>query len=420
MVQVWCARPIASWFQGSGGGESMSIQWLRRADVTRRNPMVHVLVAAFSALGVVATALGAQELGGDSAFGLADYAAFADCLLGDEVDPGDGCRTFDFDHDGDVDLVDSSRMQCVFGFPAPPDMALIPAGSFEMGDTFGEGRDVELPVHSVYLDAFFMDKFVVTNAEYAAALNWARGQGYRISVMNGIVYKYGTGTSVPYCSTTSSSTYSGIRYSGGFSAVPGREDHPTYDVFWYGAVAYSNWRSEMEGRPECYNLSTWACDFDAPGYRLPTEAEWEKAARGGVPGHRFPWSDTDIIEHARANYYSSSSYSYDMGPTNGYHPAFASTPPPHTSPVGYFAPNDYGLFDMAGNALQWCNDLYAPLYYQSSEEVNPTGSLSGSYRVLRGCGWNEYASSCRTASRAGSPHYGFGIGSAFRCVLPVR
>ena len=157
-------------------------------------------------------------------------------------------------------------------------------------------------------------------------------------------------------------------------------------VSWYGSVAYANWRSAMVGQPMCYNLSTWACDFNMNGYRLPTEAEWEKAARGGVAGHRVPWSDSDTIQHARANYYSSTSYSYDTSPTRGYHPTFAVGNMPYTSPVGYFAPNGYGLYDMAGNVWEWCNDWYRSTYYSTTPypHVNPHGPTRGASRVLRG------------------------------------
>jgi len=87
-----------------------------------------------------------------------------------------------------------------------------------------------------------------------------------------------------------------------------------------------------------------------PSLPAQRRVEWEKAARGGVSGRRFPWSDTDTIQHARANYYSDASYSYDTSPTRGYHPTFDTGGYPNTSPVGYFAPNGYGFFDMAGNA----------------------------------------------------------------------
>ena len=239
--------------------------------------------------------------------------------------------------------------------PSGAAMALIPAGEFLMGDQSipSDGFTAEGPVHTVYLDAFYMDRFEVTNQQYADALNWAWSQGNLITVTSGLVYKYNSGTSFPYCDTTGSDPYSRITWNGStFGVVAGKESHPMVQVSWWGSAAYANWRSGMEGRTPSYDTSTWACNFSANGYRLPTEAEWEKAARGGVSGHRFPWSDTDTIQHARANYYTCPScYPYDTNPTQGYHPTFAFGNV-YTSPAGYFAPNGYGLYDMAGNVWE--------------------------------------------------------------------
>ncbi|MFH0981360.1 MAG: SUMF1/EgtB/PvdO family nonheme iron enzyme [Planctomycetota bacterium] len=310
--------------------------------------------------------------------------------------------------------------------PIPPGVVLIPAGEFMMGDTFNEWASDERPVHVVYVDAFYMDRYDVTNAQYAAGLNWAWAQGGLITVTSGVVYKAGSGTSYPYCDTTTSSSYSRITWNGStFGIVSGKESHPMVLVSWYGSVAYANWRSAMAGKPLCYDLSTWTCNFGS-GYRLPTEAQWEKAARGGAAGHRFPWSDTDTIQHARANYDSSSSYSYDTSPTRGYHPLWGVSPYPYTSPVGFFtgalqykvdwgwpgAPtsyqtangaNGYGLYDMAGNVWEWCNDWWSSTYYSSSPYSNPHGPASGTFRVLRGGLWQYYAFVCRCAHRSAYP-----------------
>jgi formylglycine-generating enzyme required for sulfatase activity len=323
---------------------------------------------------------------------------------------------------------------------APGSMARIPAGEFLMGNSFnGEGRSDELPQHPVYVDAFYMDRYEVTNQQYAEALNWAKGQGNLITVTNNVVYKYNSGTSYPYCDTTGSSTYSRITWNGStFGVTSGKENHPMVEVSWYGSVAYANWRSAMQGKPLGYDLSTWNCYWNS-GYRLPTEAEWEKAARGGAAGRRFPWSDSDEIQHARANYFSSTSYSYDTSPTRGFHPLWGVSPRPYTSPVGFFdgslrykadfnwpgdypsyqtanGANGYGLYDMAGNVFEWCNDWYSSTYYSSSPYSNPRGPTTAqTRRVLRGGGWDYYAPCCRVAIRGPyCPPYRY-VYPGFRC-----
>ena len=326
---------------------------------------------------------------------------------------------------------------------APPGMALIPAGEFLMGNSFSssEGLSNELPRHAVYVDAFSMDTTEVTNDQYKDALNWAYGQGGLITVTSGVVYMYNSGTSYPYSDTTSSTSDSRITWNGtSFGVVSGKGDHPMVRVSWYGSVAYANWRSGMQGKPLCYDLSTWNCNFGG-GYRLPTEAEWEKAARGGSSGHRFTWSDSDYIQHARATYRSLSDYSYDNSSTRGDHPLWGGGGWPYTSPVGFFngslryktdvgwpgtpttyqtsnGANNYGLYDMAGNVWEWCNDWYR--VYSAGSQSNPRGPESGSYRVLRGGGWNGSAYYCRVAHRLyGGPSYRF-FYYGFRLALDAR
>jgi formylglycine-generating enzyme required for sulfatase activity len=150
------------------------------------------------------------------------------------------------------------------------------------------------------------------------------------------------------------------------------------------------------------------------GYRLPTEAEWEKAARGGLSGKRFPWG-SDTISHAEANYLATGAYGYDLsgvaGVVHSYHPSYTGGQP-YTSPVGSFAANGYGLYDMAGNVWEWCWDWYEGSTYVSGA-IDPRGPASGTLRVRRGGSWYNLAINCRAALRRNDiPGYadnGFGL-----------
>jgi len=314
--------------------------------------------------------------------------------VGPGVSPGDGKLIV---WDCAVDLpgqVGSYKVRVC----AEDGMALIPAGEFQMGDTFNEGSIYERPVHAVYIDAFYMDSYEVTKGLWDTVNTWATANGYDLV---------------------------GV----GFGKAA---DHPVHTVNWYDCVKWSNARSQKKGRTPCYYTDASLMTvyktgqmaphvkWDANGYRLPTEAEWEKAARGGAAGHRFPWSDSDTIQHARANYYSEWSggdpyLPYDTSPTEGYHPTFAVGNMPYTSPVGYFAPNGYGLYDMAGNVWEWCNDWYLSSYYSSSPYNNPHGPTSGTYRVLRSGGWSGNAIHCRVAYRNAYRPYDRDSYLGFRC-----
>ena len=321
---------------------------------------------------------------------------------------------------GSIDLA-AMASEWLAGQKPPLEMSYIPGGTFQMGDNL-DGMLSERPVHSVMLSPFYMGKYEVTNQQYCDFLNFALGQG-QITVTSNVVYQAGSGTSYPYCDTYQS-TYSQINWNGSTFSVRtkgGRSmaNDPMVSVSWYGAVAYCNWRSQQEGKPQCYDLTTWACDFSKKGYRLPTEAQWEYAARGGLSGRRFPWGDT--ITHSQANYYSYN-FSYDVSPVkNQFHPIWADgSNSPYTSPVGFFdgglkykstynwpgsatsyqtenGGNGYGLHDMAGNVWEWCNDRYGS--YSSGSQTDPTGPTTDSSRVLRGGSWNGLAVTCRVAYR---------------------
>ena len=224
------------------------------------------------------------------------------------------------------------------------EMVLIPAGSFEMGDSKNEPEEWmedSKPVHTVELDAFYMDVHEVTVGQFREFVN-----------------------------------QSGYKYGGNWDSVtklsPG-DGYPMVEVNWNDAVAYAKWA----------------------GKRLPTEAEWEYAARGGLVGKRYPWGDE--ITHDDAN------YDRKVG-----QPAV----------VGSYPANGYGLYDMAGNAWEWCQDRYGENYYSSSPAKNPPGPGSGSYRVLRGGACYDNASNyhLRVAYRSNYIPAGRYLGLGFRCV----
>ena len=346
------------------------------------------------------------------------------------------CPSADLNGDCFVDYEDFALMaaQWLTNDPCvPDDMVYIPDGEFEMGDHFDEGEDRELPVHAVYLDSFFMSKFVITNQQYCDYLNSAVDVS-EIKVDGGIVYATSDDSNrFGYCDTHGSSTKSQIDYnevSETFSvrSKSGRDmsDDPMVCVSWYGAAAYCNWRSQHEGYRALYDLSdpNWPCDFSKKGYRLATEAEWEYAARGGEhsPYYRFPWGDT--ISHSQANYVAEPSlFPYDVGPPEGsYHPTWNDGIAPYTSPAGSFSANGYGLYDMAGNVREWCNDWFDWNYYDTSPYDNPEGPASGIYRVIRDGSWLNRADICRVAFRDdgsfGYPGYRFSY-LGFRIILDL-
>jgi formylglycine-generating enzyme required for sulfatase activity len=178
-------------------------------------------------------------------------------------------------------------------------------------------------------------------------------------------------------------------------------------VSWYDVVKWCNAKSERAGLTPAYytndaqtlvyrtgNVAAQV-KWGANGYRLPTEAEWEYAARGGMSGQRFPWGDT--ITHAQANYLSSASFAYDVSATRGYHPTYATGAQPYTSPVGVFAANGSGLSDMVGNVWEWTWDWDGS--YGSGAVTDPRGAASGTARVNRGGSCNDAAINARSANR---------------------
>ena len=263
----------------------------------------------------------------------------------------------------------------------PAGMALIPAGAFTMGDTL-DGLGNAVPV-SVNLSAFYMDVNEVTLSQWQAVYFWA-------------------------------SLVGGYTFANGHAGKAG--DHPVQTVNWYDCVKWSNARSQQAGLTQVYTNgepATLFPNWSAAGYRLPTEAEWEKAARGGLSGQRFPWGN--LIGESQANYYgSTASFGYDLGPNSYNAIGSIGGTSPATSPVGSFPANGYGLNDMAGNVIEWCWDWYGTPYAGGSDPHGPTGPLS--LRVLRGGDWGLDASSARCPYRRGSSPADAGFSVGFRCV----
>jgi formylglycine-generating enzyme required for sulfatase activity len=270
----------------------------------------------------------------------------------------------------------------------PAGMALIPAGAFTMGNSIGDSDITDANPISVTVSAFYMDTNLVSYSQWQTVYNWATNHGY-------VFFYAGLGKAA---------------------------NHPVYAVSWYDVVKWSNARSQQAGLTPVYYTDagltqvytngqvTVYVNWAAKGHRLPTEAEWEKAARGGLSGQRFPWGNT--ISESQANYYGNTATNYDLGP-NGYNSIGIIGGYPYTSPVGSFAANGYGLYDMAGNVFEWCGDWYGT-YAGGSD---PRGPASGSNRVLRGGSGASYAYYARCAYRvsSGDPSDAYG-NVGFRCV----
>ena len=282
--------------------------------------------------------------------------------------------------------------------PTQEGLALIPAGVFQMGDALLNGESYERPVHTVQVSAFRIGRYEVSKVLWDEVRTWGMDHGY---------------ADLP---------------EGAGKAF----NHPVHSINWHAAVKWCNARSEKDGFTPAYQVGgnvyrtgeddTVECDFQADGYRLPTEAEWERAARGGLDGRRFPTGDT--ITHSQANYYSSvfnederRRYFYDISPTRGFHPVWAVGDYAYTSPVGSFESNGYGLHDMAGNVFEMCWDAYGD--YSPAPEVDPHGPAGTQYRIVRGGAWDYGATESRVAYRNGwGPHFasyerGFRVARSF-------
>ncbi len=211
------------------------------------------------------------------------------------------------------------------------EMILLPGGWFNMGSASQDEPDQKL--HKVYVSPFAMDKFPVTQESYEKLMG------------------------------TNGSHWKGPR-------------NPVEQIRWRDAVNYCNARSRAEGLQPAYDTNTWACNFEANGYRLPTEAEYEYALRAGSETTYFFGNTTDDLKR----------YAW-----------FKENSPRGPHPVGEKPPNAWGLCDMVGNVWEWCHDVYQEDYYIRSPERNPRGPDKGGNRVVRGGCWNSKPEHCRSS-----------------------
>ena len=248
--------------------------------------------------------------------------------------------------------------------PYVSEMAIIPAGEFQRGSDDTAAGDDEQLVRMIYLDTFYIDRYEVTNAQYKQFVD-----AHPLWQKNRIPSEYHDGDYLKH--------WEGNNYP------ESKENHPVVYISWYAAIAYAEWA----------------------GKRLPTEAEWEKAARGGLVEKAYPWGNS--IDPSKANY---------------------SAEIEDTTPVGSYLANAYGLYDMAGNAWEWCLDLYEPDFYDRSPLRNPvageplteipeTFRAVHSPRVLRGGYWKNPPVFVRVADRYKRYPRSTHRGSGFRCVI---
>jgi formylglycine-generating enzyme required for sulfatase activity len=253
-------------------------------------------------------------------------------------------------------------------------MILIESGFFWMGSN--AGNEHEKPVHEVFLDAFYMDETPVTFGDFEK-----------------------------YISAGGSPSFFDNSYRSANS--------PAVGVMWHQAADYCNWRSKKEGFKPVYTETglkdVWGypifdADFSADGYRLPTEAEFEYAARGGLHQKNYVWGD--VFDDKKANIDTES--------------GFLTGKRQRLTQAKLHPKNNFGLYEMCGNIWQWCNDWYAPDYYQFAAEKNPKGELSGRCKVLRGASWGtakRERAGVYARSMAAPSNYNYDIG--FRCVRPA-
>ncbi|MCC7416742.1 MAG: formylglycine-generating enzyme family protein [Acidobacteria bacterium] len=252
-----------------------------------------------------------------------------------------------------------------------PNLARIPAGDFLMGAA--DAEEDERPVHRVYVSEFFIGRFPVTDDDYA---QFVRDTGHPSPGVRDLPL-IARGREAMFEETAAPYRWEGDR------PPPGHGSHPVVLITYEDAAAYCAWLSEVLQRHA----------------RLPTEAEWEKAARCGADGHRFPWGSQ--IDASHANFLGDPAVKHQRG----------------TRPTGTYPPNAYGLYDMIGNVWEWVADWYAPDYYGRGEARDPRGPAAGTMRIVRGGSWvNADTSMLRCAYRHKVPPDTYAYSMGFRIV----
>ena len=271
------------------------------------------------------------------------------------------------------------------------EFVLVKGGCYEMGDTFNEGGRDEQPLHTVCLEDFYMGKYEVTNAQFRAFVDATK---YRTTEES-----KGTGWGLQKDGPGDWKDQSGLNWRHPIwpgDSIEKKMDHPVVQVSWNDAKEFARWLSTRTGR----------------AIRLPTEAEWEYAARSGGKKDRFSWGNGDPSGNVADTSFKKVQPKAEVFPN--YDDGFK-----YTAPVGSFKPNELGIYDMTGNVWEWCQDWYGEQYYEESPKRNPTGPASGLKKVDRGGSWSNMPSIARAANRDDAdPNYAF-FNVGFRLVLPV-
>ncbi len=250
---------------------------------------------------------------------------------------------------------------------AKPQLILVPAGTFEMGD----GEQCRTKRNVTLTRSYYLGKYEVTNQHYRDALQWAYDRGLVTVSGTSVLDNLGS-EKVTLLRLPGYATWCRISFNNGiFSVRQGYEDCPVIAVSWYGAAAYCNWLSMIEGFTPAYDHETWRCNggnpYAAEGYRLPTDAEWEYAARYD-DGRLYPWGNEEpTCDRCNFNYCQREAVavgSYQLGKSK------------------------LGFYDMAGNVEEYCNDFWQ-CGFGSSPVVDPCGPESGNERIRRGGCWTS-------------------------------